>query len=170
MIAVALACRPALVIADEPTTALDVTIQAQILRLFQDLQEKRGLALLYVTHDLRVVAHLAERVYVMYAGVIAEEGGVRELFHAPSHPYTRGLMASLPAKARRGEPLATVPGTVPDLARRPTGCPFHPRCPLVTPRCREEYPRLCDFGGGHRARCPVVHGSWPGKVGGGAPA
>jgi oligopeptide/dipeptide ABC transporter ATP-binding protein len=167
MIAMALACRPRLVIADEPTTALDVTIQAQILRLFRELQEDRGLALLYITHDLRVVAHLANRVHVMYAGAMVEEGEVGEIFHSPHHPYTWGLMAALPAKSRKGEPLHTVPGSVPDLAHRPAGCPFHPRCPRVAPRCRTEYPPMCDFGAGHRARCPVVHGSWDGAKTGG---
>jgi oligopeptide/dipeptide ABC transporter ATP-binding protein len=160
MIAMALACDPTLLIADEPTTALDVTIQAQILRLFRDLQERRGMSLLYITHDLGVVAQLAHRIYVMYAGLIVEEARARALFGAPMHPYTRGLMASLPSRARRGERLHTIAGNVPDPAHRPTGCPFHPRCPLVTPRCRIEFPEMCDFGQGQKARCPVVHGSW----------
>ncbi len=160
MIAMALACNPTLLIADEPTTALDVTIQAQILSLFRDLLKGRGMSLLYITHDLGVVAQLAHRVYVMYAGLIVEEAEAKTLFKAPKHPYTSGLMASLPSKAKRGERLHTVAGNVPDPAQRPPGCPFHPRCPLVTERCRTEFPEMCDFGHGQRARCPVTHGSW----------
>jgi peptide/nickel transport system ATP-binding protein/oligopeptide transport system ATP-binding protein len=160
MIAMALACNPRLLIADEPTTALDVTIQAQILRLFRELQERRGMSLLYITHDLAVVAQLTHRVCVMYAGVVVEEAGVEEAFRSPRHPYTQGLMASLPARARRGERLHNIAGNVPDPARRPSGCPFHPRCPLVIPRCRMEFPEMYDFEPGQRARCPVVHGSW----------
>jgi oligopeptide/dipeptide ABC transporter ATP-binding protein len=160
MIAMALACNPRLLIADEPTTALDVTIQAQILRLFRELQERRGMSLLYITHDLAVVAQLAHRVCVMYAGVVVEEAGVEEAFRSPEHPYTQGLMASLPARARRGQRLHNIEGSVPDPAHRPQGCPFHPRCPLVTSRCRVEFPEMCDFGKGQRARCPVAAGSW----------
>lgn len=160
MIAMALACRPKLLIADEPTTALDVTIQAQILRLFKELLESGSMALLYITHDLAVVAQIAHRAVVMYCGMVLEEASVTEIFRTPAHPYTRGLMASLPARAKKGELLAAIPGSVPDPARRPAGCPFHPRCPLALKRCREELPGMYDFGGKHRARCPVVHGSW----------
>lgn len=160
MIAMALACRPKLLIADEPTTALDVTIQAQILRLFKELQESRSTTLLYITHDLAVVAQLAHRAVVMYSGMVVEEGTVEQIFRAPAHPYTRGLMASLPARARKGEPLPAIPGSVPDPARRPPGCPFHPRCALAIKRCREELPGMCTFEQGHEARCPVAHGSW----------
>jgi oligopeptide/dipeptide ABC transporter ATP-binding protein len=160
MIAMALACNPKLLIADEPTTALDVTIQAQILRLFRDLMERRGMALLYITHDLAVVAQLAHRVCVMYAGVVVEEAGVTELFRGPRHPYTRGLLASLPGRTPKGERLHAIPGGVPDPARRPPGCPFHPRCPMVRDPCRFQFPAMCDFGSGQRARCPVAHGSW----------
>jgi oligopeptide/dipeptide ABC transporter ATP-binding protein len=160
MIAMALACNPKLLIADEPTTALDVTIQAQILRLFRELMDQRGMSLLYITHDMAVVAQLAHRVCVMYAGLMVEEAGARELFREPRHPYTRGLMASLPGRAKRGERLHTIAGSVPDPAHRPPGCPFHPRCPLVKDRCRETFPEMCDFGQGQQARCPVVHGDW----------
>lgn len=160
MIAMALACRPKLLIADEPTTALDVTIQAQILRLFKELLETRSMALLYITHDLAVVAQIAHRAVVMYAGMVLEEASVSEIFRSPAHPYTRGLMASLPARARKGELLAAIPGSVPDPANRPRGCPFHPRCALALKRCTEELPGMCSFQEDHIARCPVVHGSW----------
>ncbi len=156
MIAMALACRPALVIADEPTTALDVTIQVQILNLFQHLQQEKGLSLLYITHDLGVVAQIADRIYVMYAGVIAEQGTARQIFHQPRHPYTMGLLASLPSRSRRGALLHSVPGAVPDPARKPPGCPFHPRCPAAEPGCARAFPDLCDWGEGHLARCPVT--------------
>jgi oligopeptide/dipeptide ABC transporter ATP-binding protein len=161
MIAMALACSPQLVIADEPTTALDVTIQAQILRLFRDLLKIRGMSLLYITHDLAVVAQLAHRIYVMYSGTIVEEGGTVALFRSAKHPYTQGLLASLPSRGQKGERLHTIAGSVPDPANRPPGCPFHPRCYLATKRCRVDFPEMCDFGDGHQARCPVVHGSWP---------
>ena len=160
MIAMALACRPKLLIADEPTTALDVTIQAQILRLFGELLERRSMGLLYITHDLAVVAQIAHRAVVMYAGMVVEEGAVNEIFSEPAHPYTRGLMESLPARAKKGQPLRAIPGNVPDPANRPTGCPFHPRCPMALKRCAEELPQMCFFGDGHLARCPVVHGTW----------
>ena len=127
LIALALACNPALVIADEPTTALDVTIQAQILDLLRSLQERFRLALLLITHDLGVVAEMADRVAVMYAGRIVEEAPVRELFHDPRHPYTRGLLASIPGGAHGGR-LQAIPGTVPPLNRLPPGCSFAPRC------------------------------------------
>ncbi len=156
MIAMALACDPALLIADEPTTALDVTIQVQILNLFRDLQQRKGLSLLYITHDLGVVAQIADRIYVMYAGTIAEEGSARSIFHEPRHPYTQGLLASLPARGRKGDKLHSVPGAVPDPAHKPPGCPFHPRCPIALPACAKDFPDLCDWGGGHLARCPVT--------------
>lgn len=156
MIAMALACDPDLLIADEPTTALDVTIQAQILGLLKGLQAERGLSVLYITHDLGVVAGVADRVYVMYAGCIVEEGTPTQIFHGTAHPYTRGLLASLPSRNRRGERLKAIAGTVPDPRAKPAGCPFHPRCPLALPRCRERFPEMCGYGGGHRARCPVL--------------
>lgn len=158
MIAMALACHPDLVIADEPTTALDVTIQAQILNLFRELKRKREMSLLYITHDLGVVANIADRVYVMYAGVIAEQGEVAHIFHDPRHPYTQGLLASLPSRAKRGKTLHSIPGTVPNPAYKPEGCPFHPRCPFAIETCRFQFPEMCDYGGGHLSRCPVLYG------------
>ena len=158
MIAMALACKPELVIADEPTTALDVTIQAQILNLFEELQRKRHMSLLYITHDLGVVASIADRIYVMYAGVIAEQGNASEIFHNPRHPYTRGLLASLPSRAKRGARLHSIPGTVPDPAYKPGGCPFHPRCDFALEICRSQFPEMCDYGKGHLSRCPVLYG------------
>jgi peptide/nickel transport system ATP-binding protein len=158
MIAMALACNPELVIADEPTTALDVTIQAQILNLFSELKRKRNMSLLYITHDLGVVASIADRIYVMYAGVIAEQGNASEIFHDPRHPYTRGLLASLPNRAKWGARLHSIPGTVPDPAYKPGGCPFHPRCDLAVEICRRQFPEMCDYGKGHLSRCPVLYG------------
>ena len=157
MIAMALACNPDLVIADEPTTALDVTIQAQILTLFQELKQKRQMSLLYITHDLGVVANIADRIYVMYAGTIAEQGEALHIFREPQHPYTQGLLASLPSRAKRGKTLHSVPGTVPDPAYKPSGCPFHPRCPFAIESCRIQFPEMCDYGGGHLSRCPVLY-------------
>jgi oligopeptide/dipeptide ABC transporter ATP-binding protein len=157
MIAMALACNPDLIIADEPTTALDVTIQAQILNLFRELQQKREMSLLYITHDLGVVANIADRIYVMYAGIIAEQGATRHIFHEPRHPYTQGLLASLPTRAKRGAPLHSIPGTVPDPAYKPGGCPFHPRCPFAIDTCRIKFPELCDYGEDHLSRCPVLY-------------
>jgi peptide/nickel transport system ATP-binding protein len=157
MIAMSLACRPALLIADEPTTALDVTIQAQILTLVLDLQKELGMALILITHDLGVVAQTAQRVIVMYAGKKVEEADVETLFESPRHPYTRGLMASIPAVLNSGAKadarLAEIPGTVPSLTRLPPGCAFAPRCSLAIPRCRQEYPPLQDWSGGHLAAC-----------------
>jgi peptide/nickel transport system ATP-binding protein len=157
MIAMALACRPALLIADEPTTALDVTIQAQILALIVDLQKELGTGLILITHDLGVVAQTAQRVIVMYAGKKVEEASVEDLFADPRHPYTRGLMASMPAVISLGAKtdvrLTEIPGMVPSLTNLPEGCAFAPRCPLAIERCRQEYPPLQDFGGHHRAAC-----------------
>ena len=157
MIAMALACEPELIIADEPTTALDVTIQAQILRLFSSLKKKRGLSVLYITHDLGVVAGIADRVYVMYAGSITEQGSTSKVFNDPKHPYTRGLLASLPARSRRGERLYSIPGMVPNPAYKPKGCPFHPRCESSVDTCSKTFPDMCDYGGGHLSRCPVLY-------------
>lgn len=157
MIAMALACSPDLIIADEPTTALDVTIQAQILHLFGSLQEKEGLSVLYITHDLGVVASIADRVYVMYSGSIAEQGETSQVFREPMHPYTRGLLASLPGRARRNERLYSIPGMVPNPAYKPKGCPFHPRCESSVDACRKTFPDMCDYGSGHLSRCPVLY-------------
>ena len=157
MIAMALACRPALLIADEPTTALDVTIQAQILALILDLQKELGTGLVLITHDLGVVAQTAQRVIVMYAGRKVEEASVEALFADPKHPYTRGLMASIPSVPASGAAtqarLNEIPGTVPSLVRLPPGCAFAPRCKLAVKRCQDEYPPLMDWGGGHLAAC-----------------
>jgi len=157
MIAMALACNPDLVIADEPTTALDVTIQAQILSLFRELKKKRDMSLLYITHDLGVVSTIADRIYVMYAGIIAEQGRTGHIFREPKHPYTQSLLASLPSRAKRGKTLYSIPGTVPNPAYKPAGCPFHPRCPHAIDPCRSIYPALCDYGEGHLSRCPVLY-------------
>lgn len=157
MIAMALACGPDLVIADEPTTALDVTIQAQILNLFRELQEKKGMAILQITHDLSVVAGMADRIYVMYAGIVVEEGSVWQIFRDTSHPYTMGLLESLPGRREKGQELATIPGAVPDPTRKPAGCPFHPRCTYVQEDCRSQFPEMCNFGDNHLARCPIIH-------------
>lgn len=156
MIAMALACAPRLIIADEPTTALDVTVQAQILQLFKSIQKKRSMSLLYITHDLGVVANIADRVYVMYAGVIVEQGNSTQIFRHARHPYTQGLLASLPSRLKRGKKLYTIPGAVPNPVFKPQGCPFHPRCPYAEPVCREEFPEMCDYDQGHQARCPVL--------------
>jgi len=157
MIAMALACNPDVVIADEPTTALDVTIQAQILNLFRELQRTRQMSLLYITHDLGVVAHIADRIYVMYAGIIVEQGDTAHIFHDPRHPYTQGLLVSLPSRTKRGSTLHTIPGTVPDPAYKPGGCPFHPRCQFAIESCGMEFPGMCDYGEGHVSRCPVLY-------------
>ena len=153
MIAMALACKPALLIADEPTTALDVTIQAQILELLKQLQAELGMAVLLITHDLGVVAETADHVAVMYAGQVVEYCNVRATFRATRHPYTAGLLASLPQLGAERERLRVIPGSVPDPVRFPAGCRFHPRCPIAAERCRTEMPVLRDVGGGHLARC-----------------
>ena len=157
MIAMALACNPDLVIADEPTTALDVTIQVQILDLFKELQEKRNMSLLYITHDLGVVGNIANRIYVMYSGIIVEQGRTHDIFHNPCHPYTQGLLASLPSLSKRGSTLHSIPGAVPDPAYKPSGCPFHPRCEYATEICRSQFPEMCDYRDGHLSRCPVLY-------------
>ena len=153
MIAMALACRPALLIADEPTTALDVTIQAQILELLARLQSEMGMAVLLITHDLGVVAESADRVAVMYAGQVVEYADVRSTFRKPLHPYTAGLLRSLPTLGVEQEVLRVIPGTVPNPAHFPTGCRFHPRCPVIErPTCLE-HPALLQVEGDHASRC-----------------
>jgi len=156
MIAMALACSPRLIIADEPTTALDVTIQAQILDLLQKLKEQTGTAMLLITHDLGVIAEVAEDVVVMYAGRVVEEAGCDDLFDKPLHPYTQGLMQSIPAKAarERKKRLAAIPGVVPNLLALPTGCKFNTRCPYVFDRClADPEPDLLSPNAGHLVRC-----------------
>ena len=157
LIAMALACRPALVIADEPTTALDVTIQAQILDLLRQLQAEHGLALLLITHDLGVVAEMADRVAVMYAGRIVEQGPVEAIFASPQHPYTRGLLASLPGSRVQGpgslKRLQAIEGTVPSLTDLPPGCAFEPRCAERVDVCRVAVPPLVVLDDNRAARC-----------------
>jgi oligopeptide/dipeptide ABC transporter ATP-binding protein len=156
MIAIAMACQPQLLIADEPTTALDVTIQAQILDLMKRLQAEYGSAILMITHDLGVVAEMCERVIVMYAGRIVEEADVYTLFENPKHPYTQGLLRSIPRLGERNRRLYSIPGNVPTPINMPEGCKFVDRCPMVMDRCRQAEPPLMDVAGsasGHRARC-----------------
>ncbi|MBA2756601.1 MAG: ABC transporter ATP-binding protein [Chloroflexi bacterium] len=153
MIAMALACEPKLLIADEPTTALDVTIQAQILELLRDLVQERGMALLLITHDLGVVRELCERAVVLYAGRVAETAPVGDLFVTPRHPYTAGLAASIPSITERRRRLPQIPGSPPDPAGLPDGCVFAPRCPVALDRCRIERPRLLPVGVDRTAAC-----------------
>ncbi|AJE02589.1 ABC transporter ATP-binding protein [Geobacter pickeringii] len=153
MIAMALACRPRLLIADEPTTALDVTIQAQILELLDRLRHEIGMALLLITHDLGVVAERADRTMVMYAGRIVEEGPTERLLAAPLHPYTEGLIGSLPQRSEPGRPLRTIPGQVPGLREELTGCGFCDRCPDKRWECARETPPLKEIEPGRRVRC-----------------
>jgi peptide/nickel transport system ATP-binding protein len=142
MIAMALACEPRLLIADEPTTALDVTIQAQILDLLRSLQQELGMSIIFISHDLGVMAEFAHDIAVMYAGRIVERASTNELFRNPRHPYTRGLLRSLPSARNRGQRLPTIRGIVPDLANLPRGCRFQDRCDLVSEVCRSEEPGL----------------------------
>ncbi len=138
MIAIALACNPAILIADEPTTALDVTIQAQILELLEKLQEEFGMAVMLITHDLAVIAEVSDRVIVMYAGKIVESASTLDIFEEPLHPYTQGLLASIPVLLEKKERLTVIPGTVPNPTEFPDGCRFWPRCPHVMPKCKDE--------------------------------
>ena len=155
MIAMALACEPRLLIADEPTTALDVTIQAQVLDIMRDLKSRTGTAIVLITHDLGVVAEMAQRVVVMYAGRKVEEAPVIDLFASPRHPYTRGLLDSMPKlrASRAAKRLAEIPGTVPSLMQPIAGCTFAPRCAFATEQCRREYPPLETRAPGHSAAC-----------------
>jgi len=158
MIAMAIVNRPQLLIADEPTTALDVTIQAQILELLNDLRRKFNLAMLFISHDLAVVSHVADRVAVMYAGSLVELGSKVDIFNAPAHPYTQGLLRAIPTLATdRAHPLATIEGTVPPIAALPPGCPFEPRCEHRVAACATQVPPLIEIGPGHLARCPVLN-------------
>ncbi len=156
MIALALAPGPALLIADEPTTALDVTIQAQILDLLRRLQAERGMAVLLITHDLGVVAQLCHRIAIIYAGRIVEMAPVDRIFAAPVHPYTRGLLRCLPHPSRFGQPLSSIEGTPPDLRAPAIGCRFTPRCPHAVESCRRDEPALAERRPGHLVACPVV--------------
>ncbi|MEX2273624.1 MAG: ABC transporter ATP-binding protein [Vicinamibacterales bacterium] len=153
-IALAVSGRPKLLIADEPTTALDVTVQAEILKLLRHIQSEYGMAILIISHDIGVVASIAERVLVMYTGRIVEEAPARTLFRAPVHPYTRGLLAATPRLGTgRGTPLAGIPGTVPDLLALPEGCTFHPRCPIGDHGCITDVPVLIELAPNHRCAC-----------------
>ena len=153
--AIAISCRPSLLIADEPTTSLDVTIQAQYLRLLKDIQRETNLAMVFVTHDLGIVAKLCDRVAVMYAGRIVETGTTREIFNRPRHPYTIGLLSCLPTLARGREPLTAIEGQPPDLAHVPPGCGFAPRCPLAEAACREALPAARGRGARASRRVPA---------------
>jgi oligopeptide/dipeptide ABC transporter ATP-binding protein len=154
MIAIALSCNPQLLIADEPTTALDVTIQAQIIALIQRLREELGMAIIWITHDLGVVAGIADRVMVMYGGFVVERADVINLYRSPQHPYTRGLLGSLPRlNSERAERLTNIKGQPPNLLAEPKNCPFAPRCPYVYERCHEENPPLISVGDKQEVAC-----------------
>jgi oligopeptide/dipeptide ABC transporter ATP-binding protein len=155
MIAMAIACRPKLLVADEPTTALDVTIQSQIIDLLRELRDEIGMAVILISHDLGLVAEFAERVVVMYAGQIVEDAPAGRLFRAPVHPYAAGLLAAIPDPDRDLDRLYSIEGTVPDPAHRPAGCRFAPRCPFVEARCREAPPPMLRLDARHEVRCPV---------------
>ncbi|MCI4329749.1 MAG: ATP-binding cassette domain-containing protein [Thermoplasmata archaeon] len=158
MIAMALSAEPELLVADEPTTALDVTIQAQILELMRDLKGRVGTAILLITHDLGVIAEVADRVCVMYAGNVVETAPVEELFRRPLHPYTQGLLSSIPRMDEPDKKLESIPGSVPNLIYPPTGCRFHPRCPHAMPVCKENRPPMTIEGGGHTVACYLYNG------------
>tara|TARA_R110002074_G_scaffold22945_3_gene69699 strand:- start:4812 stop:5807 length:996 start_codon:yes stop_codon:yes gene_type:complete len=158
MIAIALACNPKLLIADEPTTALDVTIQAQILELVKDLRQKLGMAIIWITHDLGVIAGIADRVMVMYGGQVVEQGPVRDLFADPAHPYTRALLKTMPKlHGTRDEKLRVIEGQPPMLGRQPTSCPFRDRCAHAFDRCAQENPQRRPIGEGHDVACHWDH-------------
>lgn len=160
MIAIALACDPKLLIADEPTTALDVTIQRQILALLKDLQQRLGMAVILITHDLGVIAEVTDRVLVLYGGLVMETAPVRELFAAPGHPYTVGLLGAVPdLRDDTHRRLTPIPGSPPNMLAPPPGCPFAPRCPHAMTRCLAELPPL--FGEGHQSRCWLQHPGAP---------
>ncbi len=158
MIALAIACEPALLIADEPTTALDVTIQAQIIVLLRELAEQKNLAVLFITHDLGVIASLCDRVAVMYAGAIVESGHVEAIFDTPAHPYTEKLLQTVPRLSAGKTRLEAIPGQVPDLARLPAGCPFQPRCGRASTVCTAEEPLSRRLAGNRRVTCHHVIG------------
>ena len=154
VIAMALVCNPELLIADEPTTALDVTVQAQILELLRELKQEFRMSMLLITHDMGVAAEVADRIAVMYAGVVVEEGTVAEIFESPLHPYTIGLLQSIPGlEGERGGELYTIKGVIPPLSRIPSGCRFHPRCPYAMETCRTNEPPLRESPTGHKAAC-----------------
>jgi peptide/nickel transport system ATP-binding protein len=156
MIALALACKPKILLADEPTTALDATVQIQILLLLRELQREFGMSVIFVTHDIGVAVEICDRVAVMYAGQIVEQGTLREVVKSPIHPYARGLLASTTHGARRGERLETIPGTPPSLDKAPHNCSFAPRCGLAQPRCVESLPPNVQCGPERLARCVLA--------------
>lgn len=153
VIAMALACHPDLIIADEPTTALDVIVQDNLLREMRELQQQLGMSMIYISHDIAVIAEVSERMGVMYAGRIAELASAMEIFHHPIHPYTAALMSAFPSIVGPKRALTTLPGEPPDLLHPPSGCRFHPRCPYITEICQEQVPEFRDHGGGHFAAC-----------------
>lgn len=157
MIAMALVCKPKILIADEPTTALDVTIQAQILELMNHLKKEVGTSTLFITHNLGVVAETCDDVAVMYCGRVVESGSVFDIFDHPGHPYTKGLLASIPRLGEHVERLDCIPGNVPNPKYMPKGCKFAPRCSFAMDICRREEPAFCDLGGGHKSRCWLCH-------------
>ncbi|MDQ3592701.1 MAG: ABC transporter ATP-binding protein, partial [Actinomycetota bacterium] len=153
MIAMALALDPEVLIADEPTTALDVTVQAQIMKLLAGLQAERNMGLILITHDMGVVADVADKICVMYAGKIVERADVHSIYRNPAHPYTRALLESIPRVDRKGQQLASIEGLPPILTRLPPGCSFNPRCPIARERCTHDEPPLYDVGGGRQSAC-----------------
>ncbi|MBR0408278.1 MAG: ABC transporter ATP-binding protein [Clostridia bacterium] len=162
MIAMALACRPELLIADEPTTALDVSIQDQILKLMRSLQREMGMSIMFITHDLGVVAELCDRVAVMYGGMIMEEADILDIFQRPRHPYTMGLLASIPdMNMDKRKQLQPIPGSPPDMIHPPKGCPFAPRCPYARGVCLEEMPPYAQTGENSRSMCWLLHSDCP---------
>ena len=168
MIALAMVCGPRLLIADEPTTALDATIQAQILELIKTINKERGTAILFISHDLSIIRRLCHRVLVMYAGKIVESGKVEAVFNGPLHEYTKGLTGSIPDRKRKGSALANIPGKVPSIEERLPGCPFAPRCAKAREQCRAAFPKAALFEGGHRVHCIAAEpasGEAPGTYG-----
>ncbi|MCF2596944.1 ABC transporter ATP-binding protein [Pseudoflavonifractor phocaeensis] len=161
MIAMALACQPELLIADEPTTALDVTIQAQVLRLLKELQERTGTSIILITHDLGVVASSCSRILVMYGGQIMETGRVEDIFYTPRHPYTMGLLKSIPKAGETDQRLESIPGTPPDMLSPPKGCPFYPRCEFAMQICKENPAPEFEIGEGHCVKCWLCHPEAP---------
>jgi oligopeptide/dipeptide ABC transporter ATP-binding protein len=159
--AISMSCEPRVIIADEPTTSLDVTIQAQYLRLLREIQQETGLSLIFITHDFGIVAKMCDRVMVMYAGRVVESGPVRDIFNNPSHPYTQALLSSVPKMEERPERLFSIQGQPPALWDLPEGCRFTPRCPYATERCQREYPPSYMIGEGHTADCWRLEETWP---------
>ncbi|MFD0681155.1 MULTISPECIES: ABC transporter ATP-binding protein [unclassified Paenibacillus] len=159
-IAMALSCNPKLLIADEPTTALDVTVQAQILELLKKIRKEMNMSIMLITHDLGVVAEMADRVAVMYAGKVMEEGDVRSIFHNPQHPYTQGLIKSIPHMGQKNEKLYSISGTVPSISSMPDGCRFSPRCPDAADICRQKEPEMMQACHNGKARCWKLDQAW----------